>query len=117
MRRAAVFWRSPASPCRGGAGHGRLGHAPEEEGGDRRQLLRADEADREQGLDDHLGLARRGVDVHDVKLSRAPRASGSSSQSPPPAGFTYKRKLTKPGLYRIVCTLHEEMTMTIRVRQ
>jgi plastocyanin len=35
---------------------------------------------------------------------------------PSAGGYTYKRKLTQPGLYKIVCTLHEEMTMTIRVR-
>ena len=29
--------------------------------------------------------------------------------------YSYKRKLTVPGTYKIVCTLHEEMRMTIRV--
>ena len=32
-------------------------------------------------------------------------------------GATYRRKLTRPGVYRIYCTFHEtEMTMTITVR-
>ena len=31
--------------------------------------------------------------------------------------YTFKRKLTVPGTYRIVCTLHEEMHMTVRVRK
>jgi plastocyanin len=31
--------------------------------------------------------------------------------------FTFRRKLKKPGRYRIVCTLHEEMKMQIRVRR
>ena len=48
-------------PARGGAGRRRLGQASAQEGGGRRQLLRAVEADRQQGLDDHLGLARRGA--------------------------------------------------------
>jgi len=34
-----------------------------------------------------------------------------------PHGVRYRRTLRKPGLYRIVCTLHEEMTMTIRLRR
>ena len=31
--------------------------------------------------------------------------------------YTYKRKLTVPGTYKLVCTLHEEMRMTVRVRR
>ena len=57
------------------------------------------------------------IDVHDVKLSKGPKGVRKFQSDPAAGGFTYKRKLTKPGLYRIVCTLHEEMTMTIRVRQ
>jgi plastocyanin len=29
----------------------------------------------------------------------------------------FKRVLRKPGLYKLKCTLHEEMRMTIRVRR
>ena len=32
-------------------------------------------------------------------------------------GFSFKRKLKVPGKYEIVCTLHEEMAMTIKVRR
>jgi len=31
--------------------------------------------------------------------------------------YTFKRKLKVAGKYKIVCTLHEEMRMTIRVRR
>jgi plastocyanin len=36
---------------------------------------------------------------------------------PASSGYRYKRTLRVPGRYRIVCTLHEEMTMTIKVRR
>jgi plastocyanin len=57
-----------------------------------------------------------GLDVHDVKLSKGPAGVKKFQSEPSAGGYTYKRRLTKPGLYKIVCTLHEEMTMTIRVR-
>jgi plastocyanin len=56
-------------------------------------------------------------DVHDVKLKSGPAGVKKFHSEPGTAGFSYKRTLTKPGLYKIVCTLHEEMTMTIRVRR
>jgi plastocyanin len=31
--------------------------------------------------------------------------------------YTYRRKLRVPGRYKIVCTLHEEMRMTLTVRR
>ena len=31
--------------------------------------------------------------------------------------YTFKRKLTVPGTYKLVCTLHHEMRMTIKVRK
>ena len=35
---------------------------------------------------------------------------------PASTDYSFKRKLSKPGKYKIVCTLHEEMRMTIRVK-
>lgn len=58
-------------------------------------------------------------DSHDVKLERGPRGERRWS-SPEIAGseFAYRRKLTRPGRYSVVCTLHEtEMRMTITVRR
>jgi plastocyanin len=56
-------------------------------------------------------------DVHDVKLKSGPAGVKKFHSEPGTAGFSYKRTLKKPGLYKIVCTLHEEMKMTIRVRR
>ena len=56
-------------------------------------------------------------DVHDVKLKKGPKGVKKFHSEPASAGITFKRKLKKPGTYRIVCTLHEEMKMTIRVRR
>jgi plastocyanin len=56
------------------------------------------------------------IDVHDVKLDKGPKGVKKFQSDPAAGGFTYKRRLKEPGLYKIVCTLHEEMTMSIRVR-
>jgi plastocyanin len=57
------------------------------------------------------------LDVHDVKLSKGPKGVKRFHSDPGGAGFRYKRTLKVPGSYRIICTLHEEMTMSIRVRR
>ena len=56
-------------------------------------------------------------DVHDVKLGRHPKGAKPFWSEPGAAGYSFRRRLTVPGTYRIVCTLHEEMTMTITVRK
>jgi plastocyanin len=56
-------------------------------------------------------------DVHDVKLKSAPKGVRRFHSQPASAGYSYKRTLEKTGRYRIVCTLHEEMAMTITVRR
>lgn len=56
-------------------------------------------------------------DVHDVKLKKGPDGANKFHSQPASASFDFKRKLGKPGRYKIVCTLHEEMTMTIKVRK
>ena len=56
-------------------------------------------------------------DVHDVKLKAGPKGVKKFHSEPGTAGYTFKRVLRKPGRYRIVCTLHTEMTMTIRVKR
>ena len=55
-------------------------------------------------------------DVHDVKLKSAPKGVKKFHSSPGTAGFSYKKTLKKPGVYKFVCTLHEEMKLTIRVK-
>jgi plastocyanin len=76
---------------------------------------------------DHLKVARSTKvvwkwpanpgDVHDVKLKKGPKGVKKFHSQPASAEFSFKRKLGKPGRYRIVCTLHEEMKMTITVRR
>jgi plastocyanin len=58
-------------------------------------------------------------DVHDVKLVSGPKGYKKFQSEPAAAGYTFKRKLTKPGVYKLLCTFHEAdgMRMTITVRQ
>jgi plastocyanin len=56
-------------------------------------------------------------DVHDVKLKSGPRGVKKFHSDPASSDYRYKRKLTVPGTYRIVCTLHEDMKMKIVVRK
>jgi plastocyanin len=56
-------------------------------------------------------------DVHDVKLRSGPRGVRKFHSEAAATDYTFKRRLKKPGRYRIVCTLHVEMTMKIRVRR
>ena len=58
------------------------------------------------------------ADVHDVKLSSAPKGVKRFASDPLASGDDFKRKLTKAGTYKIVCTFHEEeMRMTITVKR
>jgi plastocyanin len=57
------------------------------------------------------------IDVHDVKLRKAPKGVRKWQSEPMSSGYRYTRTFKKRGTYRIVCTLHEEMTMTIRVKR
>jgi plastocyanin len=59
------------------------------------------------------------ADVHDVKLTSAPKGVKRFHSVPATAGFVYAKTLTKPGTYKVLCTLHIEdgMKMTIRVRR
>jgi plastocyanin len=57
------------------------------------------------------------IDVHDVKLKSAPKGVKRWQSEPASSGYSYKRRFKKPGRYLIVCTLHEEMTMTVKVRR
>jgi plastocyanin len=55
-------------------------------------------------------------DVHDVALKAGPKGVKKFHSEEAATDYSYKRKLTVPGLYKIVCTLHEDMRMTIRVK-
>jgi plastocyanin len=56
-------------------------------------------------------------DVHDVKLKSGPRGVKKFHSEAAATDYSFKRRLKVAGKYRIVCTLHEEMRMTIRVRR
>ncbi len=56
-------------------------------------------------------------DVHDVKLKSGPKGVKKFQSEAAATDYTFKRKLRKVGRYRIVCTLHDEMRMRIRVRR
>jgi plastocyanin len=56
-------------------------------------------------------------DVHDVKLKSGPKGAKKFHSESAATDFTFRRKLKVPGRYRIICTLHEEMTMKIRVKR
>jgi plastocyanin len=55
--------------------------------------------------------------VHDVKLRKGPKGVKRFHSDPAASDFSFSRRLTVPGTYRLVCTYHEEMTMTIKVRR
>jgi plastocyanin len=58
------------------------------------------------------------LDVHDVKLRVAPKGVSRFQTEPLAIGDTFSKKLTKPGVYRFICTFHEEeMRMTITVKR
>jgi len=56
-------------------------------------------------------------DVHDVTLKKGPKGVKKFASEAASSDYSFRRKLKVPGQYRIVCTLHEEMKMTIRVRR
>ncbi|HEY6758497.1 MAG TPA: cupredoxin domain-containing protein [Baekduia sp.] len=58
------------------------------------------------------------TDVHDVSVASGPKGSKKFASDALAAGEDFKRKLTVPGTYKIVCTFHEEeMHMTITVKK
>lgn len=57
-------------------------------------------------------------DTHDVLLDKGPKGVKKFQSESAGSFYSYKRKLTVPGKYQIICTLHEqEMKMTITVRK
>jgi plastocyanin len=58
------------------------------------------------------------TDVHDVKLAKGPTGVKTFQSDALAGGDDFKRRLTKPGTYKIICTFHEEeMGMTITVKK
>jgi plastocyanin len=59
----------------------------------------------------------RGGDVHDVGLVKGPKGVKRFRSQAASTGYRFSRRLTVPGTYRLGCSLHHEMTMTIGVRR
>ena len=55
-------------------------------------------------------------DVHDVKLRSGPKGVKRFHSEQAASSYSFARTLKKPGKYVVICTLHEDMTMTIRVK-
>jgi plastocyanin len=56
-------------------------------------------------------------DVHDVYLTHRPDGVKRFHSRLTASDFSFARKLKKPGRYRIVCTIHAAMTMSVKVRR
>jgi plastocyanin len=56
-------------------------------------------------------------DFHDVYLTRRPEGVKRFHSRLVASDFSFARKLRKPGRYRIVCTIHAAMTMSVKVRR
>lgn len=56
-------------------------------------------------------------DVHDVFASKRPKGAKKIHSELAASDYSFKRKLTVAGTYKVICTIHEEMTMTIKVRK
>lgn len=56
-------------------------------------------------------------DSHDVKLKSGPTGVRHFHSEEAGSAYSFKRKLTVPGTYRIICTLHADMRQTIVVKR
>ena len=55
-------------------------------------------------------------DVHDVGLMKGPKGVRKFRSEAASTEYSYSRKLSVPGTYRLGCSLHHEMRMTVKVR-
>ena len=55
-------------------------------------------------------------DVHDLKLKSGPKGVKKFHSEQASSDYSYKRKLKVAGKYKLVCTLHEEMKITVTVK-
>ena len=56
-------------------------------------------------------------DVHDIKLLSGPTGVKKFHSVAASTDYSFKRRLTVPGTYRLGCSLHHDMRMTVRVRK
>jgi len=55
-------------------------------------------------------------DVHDIGLITGPKGVKRFRSEAASTGYRFSRKLTVPGTYRLGCSLHHAMRMTVKVR-
>ena len=55
-------------------------------------------------------------DVHDVGLVSGPKGVKRFRSEAAATGYRYSRKLAVPGTYKLGCSLHHAMRMTVKVR-
>jgi plastocyanin len=55
-------------------------------------------------------------DVHDVYLRSGPKGVKKFHSHLAATGYSFSRTLQKPGLYKVICTIHQGMRMTVRVK-
>jgi plastocyanin len=61
--------------------------------------------------------SRRNTETHDVYLNKKPKGVKHFHSKPATTSYSYKRRLRKPGVYKVLCTFHEGMAMRIRVKR
>jgi plastocyanin len=56
-------------------------------------------------------------DTHDVRLKSGPKGVKKFKSGLAASDYSYSKKLTVPGTYKIYCSLHKEMKETIVVKK
>lgn len=56
-------------------------------------------------------------DTHDVRLKSGPKGVKKFKSELAASDFSFNKKLTVPGTYKIYCSLHRDMTQTIVVKR
>jgi plastocyanin len=56
------------------------------------------------------------TDSHDVKLGQRPKGVKRFKSASAASDYSFSHKFTKKGTYKIVCTLHHTMRMTVVVK-
>jgi plastocyanin len=57
------------------------------------------------------------ADSHDVRLRKGPKGVKKFKSQLAASDYSFSKKLTVPGTYKIYCSLHDEMRQTIIVKR
>jgi plastocyanin len=69
-----------------------------------------------KGTKIHWSWLAGNADTHDVRLKSGPRGVKRFKSELAASDYSYSKKLTVPGTYKIYCSLHREMKETIVVK-